>query len=676
MKFTNTKYFSEAGNYYLKNGVYTKALPKTLEHKAFWNEEKRRVIEGYSVGDTEITGDHYFYLNYSPIRRVVYDNSGNISKNVSKKVSLPDFWDGDYDFFWCREIAKNGIDENKYKKLELKSKIKHLTGGRHLICGKSRRKGFSFKTGSIALKEYLINPKSQTLIASFEEKYAKDTFIKAKEYSDHLNSIAVNSPFAKRKLINSVAELQMKAGYKKSIDGIEVDAGYLSEIVGVTFQNNPDAARGKDPNLVIFEEAGTFANLKDAFRAVEPSLKDGDYVTGQAIIFGTGGDMEYGTLEFNEMYYNPEPYDMLAFDNIWDEEYSMATCGFFFPVYLNKVGHIDSEGNSNTESALQSEMAKRELIKKTAKDKQQLIKYIVEQPFTPKEAFSISSTNIFNVYDLDLHLRELDSKATVDNTGIRGHLTLSGTGTVIFDKDDDLHECGFPVTEKEKHAGSVVIYEFPPDGEIPFSLYIAGLDPYAKDQAVYSASLGACYIYKRSTLAGGTGDRLVASYIGRPDTLKQFHETVRRLLIFYNAKCLYESQINSFKEFLDSKNCLYLLAETPTCLKSTRNNVRKGYGQTMSKDTKLELETYLAEWLLEINTEGIPNYRFIYDKALLKELISYNDKGNFDRVIALLLCIAQKLQLTKVVTDERKKVIEDSFLTRKLFTNRHINRNG
>jgi hypothetical protein len=673
MKFTNTKYFSEAGNYYLKNGIYTKALPNTIEHSKFWDEEKRRCIEGYTIGDTEITGDHYFYLNYSPIRRVVYDKGGNVTKNVSKKVSLPDFWDGDYEFFWCREIAKNGIDENKYKSLQLKSKIKHLSGGRHLICGKSRRKGFSFKTGSIALKEYLFNRKSQTLIASFEEKYAKDTFVKAKEYSDHLNSIAINSPFAKRKLINSVADLHMKSGFKKSIDGIEVDAGFLSEIVGVTFQNNPDASRGKDPNLVIFEEAGTFANLKDAFRAVEPSLKDGDYVTGQAIIFGTGGDMEYGTLEFNEMYYNPEPYDMLAFENIWDEEYSDQTCGFFFPVYLNKVGHIDDDGNSNIESAIQSEKAKRELIKKTAKDKQQLVKYIVEQPFTPKEAFSISSTNIFNVYELDLHLRSLEANPTIDSTGIRGFLTVGSAGNIEFVKDDTLIECGFPVTEKEKHAGAIVIYEFPPTDGIPETLYIAGLDPYAKDQAVYSSSLGACYIYKRSTINNGTGDRLVASYIGRPETLKQYHEAVRRLLLFYNAKCLYENQINSFKEFLENKNCLYLLAETPTCLKATKNIIRKGYGQTMNKDVKLELETYLAEWLLEINSEGVPNYKFIYDKALIKELISYNDKGNFDRVISLMLCILYKIQLTKIIIEERKKVIKDSFLTRRLFSNRHIN---
>lgn len=673
MKFVNTRYFSEAGNFYLKNKVYTFALPGTVEHRNFWNEEVRRSIEGYSVGDVKITGDHYFYLNYSPIRRVIFDKTGKATKAVSKGISLPDFWDGDYDFFWAKQIARHGIEEIEYKKLQLHSKIKDLSGGKHLICGKSRRKGFSFKNASIVLKEYLLNKGSKCLIASFEEKYAKDTFIKAKEYSDHLNSIAVSSPFAKKKLINSINDLIMKSGYKRPVGGILVEEGYKSEIVGVTFQNNPDAARGKDPNLVIFEEAGTFANLKDAFRAVEPSLKDGDMVTGQAIIFGTGGDMEYGTLDFNEMYYNPEPYDMLAFENIWDDEQSVETCGFFFPVYLNKVGFMDEEGNSDVDAAVQSEMSRRDMIKSKSKDKQQLTKYITEQPFTPKEAFSISSTNIFNVYELDLHLRQIEANPTVDNLGVKGFLTISESGLVTFQKDDSLHECGFPVREQDKHSGAVVIYEFPPeDGNIPELMYIGSFDPLAKDQAKYSNSLGAAYIYKRGSAEGGFADRIVASYIGRPETLKQLHETLRRLLIFYKAKCLYENQINLVKEYFDNKNSLYLLAETPTCLKASSSNARKGYGLTMNKDTKLELESYLADWLIEPNAEGIPNYKFIYDKGLLKELIHYNDEGNFDRVIALMLIIIYKIQLTKITIEKRKEKKVESFLDRKMFSNRHI----
>jgi intein/homing endonuclease len=646
MYFTNTKYFKEAGDYFLRNGVYTPAIPDTLEHTNFWEEELRRCKEGYSVAGTKITGDHYFYLNYCLINKVNFEGD---TVYTTKVISLPDFWDGDYEFFWVREIAKSGIELEDYKKLGLHSKISHLAGGKHLICGKSRRKGFSFKNAALATKEYLLNKSSQTLICAFEEKYVKDTMSKVVEYTNHLNSITNPSPFAKNKLIDT--KLHLRSGYKIKSNGINVDKGDKSEILGVTFKDNPDASRGKDPKLVIFEEAGTFANIEDSFYALEPSLKAGSYVTGQCIIFGTGGGMDSGsTLQFNKMFYNPDAYNMLAFENIYDEGYSDKPCGFFWPVYLNKEGFVDKQGNSDIQGAIDDEIAIRAERAKTAKDSNQLTKYITEQPFNPQEAFSVANSNIFNVFDLTLQLKTLEHSPTVDNIGIKGHMTITETGKADFVKDDSLYECGYPVTDHEKHAGAVVIYEFPPEGEIPSSLYIAGLDPYAKDQSVYSNSLGACYIYKRSSINGGTGDRIVASYIGRPDTLKQFHETVRRLLLYYNAKCLYENQINSFKEFLENKNCLYLLAETPSCLKATKNSVRKGYGQTMSKDVKLELETYLAEWLLEPNSEGIPNYKFIYDKALLKELISYNDKGNFDRCF---------IPDTKVLLNEGYKNIQD-----------------
>lgn len=670
MRFVNTSYFSEAGNYYLKNGVYTNALPDTLEHDAYWNEELNRCINGYSVAGCKITGDHYFYLNYCLIN-LIEDPTDDNRKYVSKVISLPKFWDGDYEFFWVREIAKNGISLEDYKKLELHSKVSHLAGGKHLICGKSRRKGFSFKTASIATKTYLLEKASITLVCAFEEKYVKDNMSKALEYTNHLNSITNPSPFARAKLIDT--NLHIKSGYKVKVGGIEVAKGDKSEILGITFKDKPDAARGKDPKLVIMEEAGTFTNIKDAFAAIRPSLYAGNFMTGQAIILGTGGKMESSTIGFSEMFYNPEPYELLAFDNIYDEEFTNKPCGFFWPVYLNKEGFTDIDGNSDKEGAIQSELINREELKKTAEDKKQLTKYVTEQPFTPKEAFSISNTNIFNVYELDLHLRQLQAKDTVDTLGIRGLLTISDSGKVTFEKNDNLHECVYPVTQKDKHAGCVVIYEFPPEDYIPESLYISSLDPYAQNKSNYSSSLGACYIYKRSMVGETTGDRLVAAYVGRPETLKEFNETIRRLLIFYNAKCLYENQINNIKEYFENKNCLYLLADTPTCLKATVNSlVRRGKGIHMTKDIKLELEVYLRDWLVELNSEGVPNYKFIYDKSLLKELISYNDTGNFDRVIALMLIVIYKIQLTKITVEKRNQVVQDSFLTRKLFSNRHI----
>ena len=40
-------------------------------------------------------------------------------------------------------------------------------------------------------------------------------------------------------------------------------------------------------------------------RKTKPAMEDGIYTTGQMFIFGTGGDMEHGTTDFANMFYNP-----------------------------------------------------------------------------------------------------------------------------------------------------------------------------------------------------------------------------------------------------------------------------------------------------------------------------------------------------------------------------------
>src|SRR5690606_8433108 len=67
---------------------------------------------------------------------------------------------------------------------------------------------------------------------------------------------------------------------------IPIEIGYLSQVMALTFGDNPDAARGKDAKFVLFEEAGKFPNLKDSYNATEPGLTAGKYITGQIIIFG------------------------------------------------------------------------------------------------------------------------------------------------------------------------------------------------------------------------------------------------------------------------------------------------------------------------------------------------------------------------------------------------------
>ena len=84
---------------------------------------------------------------------------------------------------------------------------------------------------------------------------------------------------------------------------------------------------------------------------------------------------------------------------------------------------------------------------------------------------------------------------------------------------------------------------------------------------------------------------------------------------------------------------------------------------------KEELEIYARDWLNEEDEAGVLGVNKIFSAGLLKELISYNKTGNFDRVIAFLLLICNRLQhhYIKIEEGSGKKIRKDFFLEEKLF---------
>jgi len=59
-----------------------------------------------------------------------------------------------------------------------------------------------------------------------------------------------------------------------------------------------------------------FPNLKEVHANTVDNLTDGYRKTGMLMLLGTGGDMEQGTLDASEMFYEPDKYDILAFENL------------------------------------------------------------------------------------------------------------------------------------------------------------------------------------------------------------------------------------------------------------------------------------------------------------------------------------------------------------------------
>ena len=307
--WVNTEPFREAGTHFRKYGYYCSdpwGSPAWLE---YWQEQLRRIIYGYESSGVKITGDHYFYLNFCPIQLTEKTNT----RRARKITDFPYFWDGDFEFFWARAIARDGIVESMVPKeklhlydklnaeqlkkrqlmllesLHLNSQIDEnsLNGGLNMIIGKSRRKGYSFKNAAIGVKNYITLPEKLTIYGAYEKKYLypKGTMSMALNYINFLNdNTAWNMP---SDYINKMDH--KKASYKEYKNGVELEKGFRSEIMALTFKDNPDAARGKDAVDIFFEEAGAFGTpelLKQSYAASEDCVKDGDIKTGMITIFG------------------------------------------------------------------------------------------------------------------------------------------------------------------------------------------------------------------------------------------------------------------------------------------------------------------------------------------------------------------------------------------------------
>jgi hypothetical protein len=169
-------------------------------------------------------------------------------------------------------------------------------------------------------------------------------------------------------------------------------------------------------------------------------------------------------------------------------------------------------------------------------------------------------------------------------------------------------------------------------------------------------------------------NRIVAEYTGRPETANKYYENVRRLLKFYNAKCLYENERKGLFQYLEHKHETYLLADQPEIIKDVvqKSKVSRQKGMHMSKPLKSYGEELIKMWLLEpYEKDGLLNLHKIRSVALLKELIAYNEYGNFDRVMALMMVMYHLEEVKKIKVEKDRKITtiyDQTFWTKSLFS--------
>lgn len=641
-KIVNSNKFRGPALQFIATGSYCVYPEGTSEYFRFWDEESKRCVDGYTADDGDfISGYNYFYLNYCPIQRIVYTVLENKKVKKTRELQFPDFYDYDYYFFQAMQEAE---DE-----------------GKHLCALKSRRKGYSYKNAAMACRNYYLIPGSKTYIYASNKQYLTEDGILTKAW-DYMDFIDKNTAWGKKRSVNT--QMRKRAGfYSKDDYGNEIELGYKSEIIGVTLKDNPDVVRGKAGKLIIFEEAGSFSELGAAWQIARPSVEQDGVAFGTMVAFGTGGDSGSHFETLKDMFYNPEGYNCLGFDNIWDESAATKECGFFIPQYTNldfrdtegNRMYMDSDGNTIHKKSLEFILEERRKVIENATSNSTIDRYVAEHCLTPSEACLEFNGNIFPKKELQEQLSLLRTNKKLQNHKQIGDLVQQPDGSLkwTIKKTGDITR--YPLRQGDDPTGSIVIWEHP-NKDASAGLYIAGIDSYDYDESS-TTSLGSCFIYKRVQSIEQYSDIIVAEYTGRPKSAEDFYENVRKLLIYYNARAMYENQNKGIFVYFTNKHCDYLLADQPDIINDIVSNskVNRKKGCHMNKQIKQWGWGLIKDWLNDINADGKKNLYNIMSEPLLEELIAANDVVNVDRVMALTQVMIYREQLYNVKVKEIKK---------------------
>jgi len=337
-----------------KEDVYNREYEKVIPPNSCYLPNYDLMIVDRTV---HISGRFYFYLNFWPIYGLEGDSD-------IKTLTKPKFLD--MDFLFARRLDM--MQEQKKDNSELKA----------------RQKGFSEKlAGMIAGWNYTFVKSSITIIVAGEDTDADHTMDNTIRGLDDIK----NTQFYKvrAKGFNSKDVVRSKNA--------------RSEVRKLTAKDKTQAVSRYSPYWVIYEEVGKWkaGQVKGTKGFVNASTSAEGKKTGYSTFVGTGGDMEAGAADLEDMHYNPKKHGMLSFKNTWEEPGSTANTltGHFTPAYFYAI--IDKDGNSLKQKSI--EYYNKLYEEKTVEEQ---YTHKTQHPFYASDAFKINTGGFFGKHIIEL----------------------------------------------------------------------------------------------------------------------------------------------------------------------------------------------------------------------------------------------------------------------------------
>lgn len=418
------------------------------------------------------------------------------------------------------------------------------------------------------------------------------------------------------------------------------------------------------------------------------------YISNNFISSNTSGDSDSDFQSMQEIMYNPEGYDVYGIDNVYDKEgFGKRKFTFFFPEYLNRAGCYDNNGNSDVTKALFEIISERVKVKYNSSDIRTILKTISDRPIVPQEAIMRVKGNFFPITDINNRIAQLDANPSEYDDVYIGKIIFNKDNKPEFQPTTDTPIRDFPL-KNENTKGAIEIFKLPEkdaNGNVFNNRYIAGLDPIDDDSSNDSLhSLMSLFVLDLWT------DSIVCEYTGRLEFADDQYEIIRKILLFFNARCLYENNKKGIYAYFAKMNSLYLLEETPEFLKEkdmikTVGIGNKAVGFSANKAVNDYADRCTRNWLMQPVTiisevDGKEEESTVYklytvkNRAFLRECSLFNPDINVDRIRAfgaLMLSREQHLIYNNGELKRNEDKIEKDYLGNDdYFTNNYDRRNS
>ena len=585
-------------------------------------ERRRSGVWFYNNGvPTYITGNHYFFLQWSKI-----------------DIGYPDYLE------FQREL---------YIHLEACSVDPRCLGQIYVKC---RRSGYTNMSASILVnegtqvKEKLLGLMSKTGADAQENIFMKKVV-----------PIYKSLPFFFKPIQDGTTNPRMELAFREPSKRItkknktSKSGEALNTVINWKSTTN-NAYDGEKLHILYLDEAGKWekpTDIRESWRIHRTCLLVGRKIVGKALVGSTVNPLDKGGRQFRDLYDSSNPLERNENGRTKSGLYSIFIPSYdalegFFDIYGIPVSEDPPKPTASNDGELIT-IGARTFLKNERKalvgDSYELNEVIRQFPFTVAEAFRDSAkASLFNVqkiYEQVQHNQEMFPSPIVVGNFVWQDGVLDTQ--VIFKPDPN---------------GRWRIAWLPPD-ELRNKtkpendwLGCGGVDSYDIDATVDGrGSKGACHLYNKFNMAHPS-NMFVAEYASRPPLAKIFYEDVLMASKYYGYPILIENNKYGIARHFETRGYSDWLMDRPTHIGSGFGTKTKTKGipsnsQDIIQSHAQAIESYVHNYV-GLNEESL-EFGTMYFERTLEDWVNFkvDDRTKFDLSISSGLALLASQSTTK-----------------------------